>query len=61
MKSLRIYHFKCFTPHDRHGRELADEWVSERTLGVAVYAGQSVLDISEIWQRESGRELIAID
>ena len=48
-------------PHDRHDRELVDEWVSERTLSVAVYEGQSILDIFEIWQRESGGELIAID
>ena len=61
MKGLRIYHFKYFTPHDRHDRELAEEWVSERTLSVAVYAGQIVWDIFEIWQREIGRELIAID
>lgn len=48
-------------PHDHHDRDLADEWVSERTLGVAAYEGQSVLNIFEVWQRESEGKLIAID
>lgn len=47
--------------HDNHDRDLADEWLSDRTLGVAAYEGQSVLNVFEVWQRESGGKLIAID
>ena len=48
-------------PHDHRDRDLADEWLSDRTLGVAAYEGQSVLNVFEVWRRESGGKLITID
>lgn len=48
-------------PHDHHDRDLTDEQLSDKTLGVAAYEGQSVVNVFEVWQRESGGKLIAID
>lgn len=48
-------------PHDHHDKELADEWISERTLGIAVYEGRSILNIFEIWQQKCQGKLLAID
>ena len=48
-------------PHEHHDEELAQEWVSERILGIAVYESKSVVDIFEVWQGKSEGKLEEIE
>jgi len=48
-------------PHDHHDQDLADEWVSERTLGIAVSNTSSIDDVFKTWQGKCDGILVAID
>jgi hypothetical protein len=48
-------------PHDHHDQELANEWVSERTLGIAVSNNESINKIFHVWQHKCEGKLVAID
>ncbi len=48
-------------PHDHHDQDLAEEWVSERTLGIAVSNKSSLDDVFTTWQSKCDGILVAID
>ncbi|MCG8610014.1 MAG: hypothetical protein MI864_05715 [Pseudomonadales bacterium] len=48
-------------PHEHHDEELIDEWVSERTLGIAAFEGLSLNDVFDEWKKITHAKLINIE
>jgi hypothetical protein len=48
-------------PHEHHDQELAEEWLAERTLGVAVFANEPVQPLFETWQQQTGAKLLELE
>jgi hypothetical protein len=61
--NIRILCRQCSegNPHDHHDRELENEWTGERTLGIAVYEGQTIAGIFDEWQESTGGKLVALE
>lgn len=48
-------------PHDHHDEELAEEWASDRTLGIAVADGESINNLFDMWQSKTNGVLVTLD
>lgn len=48
-------------PHDYHDEELAEEWASDRTLGIAVVDGESINNLFDMWQSKTNGVLVTLD
>lgn len=48
-------------PHDHHGEELAEEWASDRTLGIAVANNESLNSLFDLWQSKTSGVLITLN
>lgn len=48
-------------PHDYHDEELAEEWASDRTLGIAVADGESINNLFDMWQSKTNGVLVTLD
>jgi hypothetical protein len=48
-------------PHEHHDKGLTNEWVVERTLGLALFEGASIDGLFEKWQKTTKGVLIGIE
>lgn len=48
-------------PHEHHDEALAEDWVGERTLGIAVADDEPVMQIFEEWQKLTNAKLVGFD
>lgn len=62
-RSIRTICRQCSEgkPHDHHDDDLAKQWSSNRTLGIAVFKGEPVSPLFDRWQQLTSGKLVELD